>query len=185
MIYPIVAYGDPVLRKKAVDIEKGSVEIKELVNDMFETMYNAHGVGLAGPQIGKPLRIFVVDASAMEDEGVQNFKKVFVNPVMIEENGTEWPFEEGCLSIPDIRQEVNRKPSLKIRYFDENWEEHEEVFDGLKARIIQHEYDHIEGILFTDHLSPFKKRLLKSKLANISKGNVNVEYRMAFPVKKK
>ena len=185
MIYPIVAYGDPVLRKKAVEIEKGSIEINELANDMFETMYNANGVGLAGPQIGKPIRIFVVDASPMEDESMQDFKKVFVNPVMLEENGIEWSFEEGCLSIPDIRQEVNRKPQLKIRYFDENWEEHEEVFDGLKARIIQHEYDHIEGVLFTDHLSPFKKRLLKSKLANISKGNINVEYRMAFPVKKR
>ncbi|MCG8320761.1 MAG: peptide deformylase [Cytophagales bacterium] len=185
MIYPIVAYGDPVLRKKAVEIEKGSIEINELANDMFETMYNANGVGLAGPQIGKPIRIFVVDASPMEDESMQDFKKVFVNPVMLEESGIEWSFEEGCLSIPDIRQEVNRKPQLKIRYFDENWEEHEEVFDGLKARIIQHEYDHIEGVLFTDHLSPFKKRLLKSKLANISKGNINVEYRMAFPVKKR
>ena len=185
MIYPIVAYGDPVLRKKAIEIEKGSIEINELANDMFETMYNANGVGLAGPQIGKPIRIFVVDASPMEDESMQDFKKVFVNPVMLEESGIEWSFEEGCLSIPDIRQEVNRKPQLKIRYFDENWEEHEEVFDGLKARIIQHEYDHIEGVLFTDHLSPFKKRLLKSKLANISKGNINVEYRMAFPVKKR
>ena len=185
MIYPIVAYGDPVLRKKAVEIEKGSIEINELANDMFETMYNANGVGLAGPQIGKPIRIFVVDASPMEDESMQDFKKGFVNPVMLEESGIEWSFEEGCLSIPDIRQEVNRKPQLKIRYFDENWEEHEEVFDGLKARIIQHEYDHIEGVLFTDHLSPFKKRLLKSKLANISKGNINVEYRMAFPVKKR
>ncbi len=185
MIYPIVAYGDPVLRKKAVDIEKGSIEITRLVNDMFETMYNAHGVGLAGPQIGKSLRIFVVDGTPMEEEDMQDFKKTFINPVMIEENGTEWPFEEGCLSIPDIRQEINRKPQVRIRYFDEKWEEHEEVFDGVKARIIQHEYDHIEGVLFTDHLSPFKKRLLKSKLTNISKGNVNVEYRMAFPSKKK
>ncbi|MDN5214555.1 peptide deformylase [Fulvivirgaceae bacterium BMA12] len=185
MIYPIVAYGDPVLRKRAVDIEKGSIEITQLVNDMFETMYNAHGVGLAGPQIGKSLRIFVVDGTPMEEENMQDFKKTFINPVMIEENGNEWPFEEGCLSIPDIRQEINRKPQVKIRYLDENWEEHEEVFDGVKARIIQHEYDHIEGVLFTDHLSPFKKRLLKSKLTNISKGNVNVEYRMAFPTRKK
>ena len=185
MIYPIVAYGDPVLRKKAVEIEKGSIDIQELTRDMFETMYHAHGVGLAGPQIGKSIRIFVVDATPMENESVQDFKQVFVNPVMLEEDGTEWAFEEGCLSIPEIRQEVNRKPRLRLRYFDENWQEHEEEFDGLKARIIQHEYDHIEGVLFTDHLSPFKKRLLKSKLANISKGQVNVEYRMAFPVKKK
>ena len=185
MIYPIVAYGDPVLRQKAVEIEKGSIDIQELARDMFETMYHAHGVGLAGPQIGKSIRIFVVDATPMEEESVQDFKQVFVNPVMLEENGTEWAFEEGCLSIPEIRQEVNRKPRLRLRYFDENWQEHENEFDGLKARIIQHEYDHIEGVLFTDHLSPFKKRLLKSKLANISKGQVNVEYRMAFPVKKK
>lgn len=185
MIYPIVAYGDPVLRKKAVEIEKGSIDIQELARDMFETMYHAHGVGLAGPQIGKSIRIFVVDATPMENESVQDFKQVFVNPVMLEEDGTEWAFEEGCLSIPEIRQEVNRKPRLRLRYFDENWQEYEEEFDGLKARIIQHEYDHIEGVLFTDHLSPFKKRLLKSKLANISKGQVNVEYRMAFPVKKK
>lgn len=185
MIYPIVAYGDPVLRKKAVEIEKGSIDIQELARDMFETMYHAHGVGLAGPQIGKSIRIFVVDATPMENESVQDFKQVFVNPVMLEEDGIEWAFEEGCLSIPEIRQEVNRKPRLRLRYFDENWQEHEEEFDGLKARIIQHEYDHIEGVLFTDHLSPFKKRLLKSKLANISKGQINVEYRMAFPVKKK
>ena len=157
MIYPIVAYGDPVLRKKAVEIEKGSIDIQELARDMFETMYHAHGVGLAGPQIGKSIRIFVVDATPMENESVQDFKQVFVNPVMLEEDGTEWAFEEGCLSIPEIRQEVNRKPRLRLRYFDENWQEHEEEFDGLKARIIQHEYDHIEGVLFTDHLSPFKK----------------------------
>ncbi len=185
MIYPIVAYGDPVLRKKAKEIEKGSIDIVKLCDDMFETMYNANGVGLAGPQIGLDLRIFVVDGTPMDDEPMEGFKKVFINPIILEEQGEKWPFEEGCLSIPDIRSEVSRQPELTIKYVDENWEEHEEQFKGLKARIIQHEYDHIEGILFTDHLSPFKKRLLKGKLANISKGNISVDYRMAFPNKKR
>ncbi len=185
MIYPIIAYGDPVLRKKAVEIEKGKIDIKALSDDMFETMYNASGVGLAGPQIGKSLRIFVVDGSPMGEEETEGFKIVFINPIIVIEEGAEWPFEEGCLSIPDIRYEISRKPKLTIRYFDENWEEHENTFEGIQARIIQHEYDHIDGVLFTDHLTPFKKRLLKGKLANISKGNVKVDYRMAFPNKKK
>ncbi|MDN5201850.1 peptide deformylase [Fulvivirgaceae bacterium BMA10] len=184
MIYPIVAYGDPVLKKKAVDIEQGSINLEELVQDMFETMYNAQGVGLAAPQIGKSIRVFVVDGKPMDDDNMDNFKKVFVNPRILEEDGDDWPFEEGCLSIPDVRQEILRQPKLKIKYFDEQWNEYEEVYEGLKARIIQHEYDHIEGVLFTDHLSPFKKRLLKGKLANISKGNVKVEYAMRFPDKK-
>ena len=185
MIYPIVAYGDPVLRKRAKEIEPESIDIKTLSEDMFETMYQANGVGLAAPQIGKSIRIFVVDGSPMEEENLEDFKKVFINPVMIEELGDDWSFEEGCLSIPDIRSEVNRRDTLKIRYLDENWVPHEEQFSGMKARIIQHEYDHLEGVLFTDHLSPFKKRLLKGKLANISKGNINVDYRMVFPDRKK
>lgn len=185
MIYPIVAYGDPILRKKAREIVKGSIDVVKLSEDMFETMYNAKGVGLAGPQIGEDLRIFIVDGTPMEDEPMDGFKKVFVNPEIIDEIGDEWLFEEGCLSIPDIRSEINRQPRLKIKYFDENWKAYEEEYDGFKARIIQHEYDHIEGILFTDHLTPFKKRLLKAKLANISKGNITVNYRMAFPIKKR
>lgn len=183
MIYPIVAYGDPVLKKKARDIEKDELDVKELSEDMFETMYHAKGVGLAGPQIGKSLRIFVIDGEPMDEEELVGFKKVFINPQIIEESGKDWAFEEGCLSIPNIRENVNRNDTLKIHYFDENWNEHTDEFDGLKARIIQHEYDHIEGILFTDHLSGFKKRLLKGKLNNISKGKVSVDYKMKFPVK--
>ena len=183
MIYPIVVYGDPVLKKKAQNIEEGSVDVKALSEDMFETMYAASGIGLAAPQIGKSIRMFVVDGTALEDEeeDMEGFKKVFVNPEILEETGEEWAFEEGCLSIPNIREEVSRNEKLRIRYFDENWEAHEEEFDGMKARIIQHEYDHIEGILFTDHISPFKKRLLKGKLLNISKGKVKAGYRLAIP----
>ena len=183
MIYPIVAYGNPVLKKKAEDIEKESIDVKKLSEDMFETMYNAGGVGLAAPQIGKSIRMFVIDGEPMDEENLVGFKKVFINPIILEEIGSPWKFEEGCLSIPGIREEIARNEKLKIRYFDENWEEHEEEFDGLKARIIQHEYDHIEGVLFIDYLTAFKKRLLKSKLLNISKGNVDAEYKMAFPVK--
>jgi len=185
MIYPIVAYGDPVLKHKAEEIEKGSLDIKKLAEDMFETMYQAKGVGLAAPQIGMSLRLFVVDGEPMEKESLVGFKKVFVNPEIINEEGEAWAFEEGCLSIPGIREDVNRPPALKMKYFDENWEIHEDIFVGLQARIIQHEYDHIEGILFTDHLSGFKKRLLKGKLANVSKGNVDVEYLMQFPQRPK
>lgn len=185
MIYPIVAYGTPILKKKAKDIEKdGDVDVTKLVEDMFETMYVANGVGLAGPQVGKNLRIFVVDAEAMDEENLKGFKKAFINPEMIEEEGEEWAFEEGCLSIPGIRENVTRHDTIRLKYFDENWEEHEETFDGFKARVIQHEYDHIEGILFTDHLSSLKKRILKGKLNNISKGKVEHDYRMKFPVKK-
>lgn len=187
MIYPIVAYGDPVLRQRAKDIEPGTLDVKELAADMFETMYAANGVGLAGPQIGKSLRIFVVDGEEMEIDGedMTGFKKVFINPEIVEEAGDDWPFEEGCLSIPNIREDVERAEEVTIHYFDEDWNEHEDTFDGVKARVIQHEYDHIEGILFTDHISPFKKRLLKGRLANISKGDVRVDYKMTFPAVKK
>ncbi|WP_026210261.1 peptide deformylase [Flexithrix dorotheae] len=185
MIYPIYAYGSPVLKKEARDIEKdGDVDVKQLAEDMFETMYAASGVGLAGPQIGLDLRIFVVDAEPMDEENLQGFKKVFINAQILEETGDDWGFEEGCLSIPNIREEVIRPEKVKINYFDENWEEHTEEFDGLAARVIQHEYDHIDGILFTDHLSAFKKRLLKGKLVNISKGKVKHDYKMKFPVRK-
>ena len=186
MIYPIYAYGYPVLKKKAVDIEKdGDIDVKQLAEDMFETMYAASGVGLAAPQIGKSIRMFVVDADAMDPENLQGFKKVFINPEMLEEDGEEWAFEEGCLSIPKIREEVERPERIKIKYFDENWEEHTDVFEGVAARVIQHEYDHIEGILFTDYLSGFKKRLLKGKLTSISKGKVEHDYKMKFPNAKK
>lgn len=183
MIYPIVVYGDPVLKRKTQDIEKGTIDVKELSEDMFETMKSAHGIGLAAPQIGKSLRMFIVDGRPLEEDDMMDFVKVFVNPHIIDESGDKWNFEEGCLSIPGIREPISRLPKIKIQYFDENWEEHEDEFDGMKARIIQHEYDHIEGILFTDHLTPFKRRLLKGKLTNISKGKCDTEYRIKAPLK--
>lgn len=188
MIYPIVAYGDPVLRKVARDIEPESLDIKKLVDDMFETMYAASGVGLAGPQVGLDLRIFVVDGTPMYDEeeenpdlSVKDFKKVFINAYILEENGEKWPFEEGCLSIPGIRADVYRPEKVTIQYQDANFQEFTETYEGLAARIIQHEYDHIEGVLFTDHLAPLKKQMLKKRLTNITKGVVDAEYRMKFP----
>jgi len=187
MILPIVAYGDPVLRKEGKEIEKNDTSIPQLIENMFETMYNAQGVGLAAPQIGKSLRLFVIDGGPLleddEQETDKDFKKVFINPEILEEKGDEWAFEEGCLSIPSIREDVYRFDQLTIRYFDENWEEHTETYEGLKARIIQHEYDHIEGVLFTDYLPPLKKRLLKRKLDNVSKGKIDMRYKMKFPKK--
>lgn len=184
MIYPIVVYGDPVLKKKAQDINKGEIDVKALSQDMFETMESASGIGLAAPQIGKSIRMFVVDGTPIEDEEMEGFRKVFINPQMIEETGEPWAFEEGCLSIPNIREDVSRKENIKIKYYDEDWNLHEEEYDGMKARIIQHEYDHIEGILFTDYLTPLKKRMLKGKLTNITKGKMKVDYRVAVPAKK-
>jgi peptide deformylase len=178
MIYPIVMYGDSVLRKKAMDIEQGT-DLSALIQDMFETMYAAKGIGLAAPQIGKSIRLFIVDGSPLDEEpDMENFKKAFINPQIVSESGQPWPFEEGCLSIPNIREEVMRKEKLKIRYFDERWKQQEEEFEGMKARIIQHEYDHIEGKLFIDYLAPLKKRMLKGKLNDISKGEIDTEYRI-------
>jgi peptide deformylase len=177
-------YGDPVLRQRAKDIDTGT-DIKQLVEDMFETLEAANGIGLAAPQIGKPIRLFVVDGTGIEDEpGMEDFRKVFVNAEVIEEAGTPWEFEEGCLSIPNIRERISRKEQLRIRYFDENWNAFEETFDGMKARIIQHEYDHIEGKMFVDYLTPLKKRLLKGKLSDISKGKVETEYRITAPLRR-
>ncbi|WP_295834338.1 peptide deformylase [uncultured Winogradskyella sp.] len=194
MILPIVAYGDPVLKKKAVEIDKDYPKLEALIANMYETMYGASGVGLAAPQIGLAIRIFLVDASPFaededlsEDEKAQlkDFKKTFINPVILEEEGDEWVFNEGCLSIPDVREDVFRQPKIKIQYQDEFFNTNVEEYDGLIARIIQHEYDHIEGVLFTDKLSSFKKRLLKGKLQNISKGKIRVDYRMRFPAMSK
>ncbi len=188
MKFPIVAYGDPVLRRKATSIEPAEYpHIKQLVDDMFETMYAAHGVGLAAPQVGLSMRLFVIDAAVFaEDEpSLKNFKKVFINACILEETGEEWAFNEGCLSIPDVREDVMRKPVVKISYYNENWKHHEETFSGMAARIIQHEYDHIEGKLFTDKLSPLRRRLLEKKLNDISRGIVDVEYKMKFPAVKK
>ncbi len=182
MIYPIVVYGDSVLIMRARVIKQGEIDVIQLAADMYETMEQADGIGLAAPQIGKSIRMFVIDAHKLEDPEIGDFKQIFINPQIIAEDGDEWAFEEGCLSIPEIREEISRPEKLKIKYVDENWQPHEETYDGLKARIIQHEYDHIEGVLFTDHLSPFKKRLLKGKLQNISKGKVQPHYRIKAPL---
>jgi len=188
MKYPIIAYGDPVLRKKATAIEPDEYpNIKELVDNMFETMYAAHGVGLAAPQVGLSMRLFVIDATPFDDDdaSLKDFKKVFINAEMLDETGEEWAFNEGCLSIPDIREDVYRCPVIKLSYYDESWKHHEATFKGMAARVIQHEYDHIEGKLFTDKLSPLRKRLIEKKLNDISKGIVDVEYKMKFPAVKK
>ncbi len=186
MILPVVAIGDPVLKKVAEKIDKNYEGLSKLIEDMFETMYNASGVGLAAPQIGKSIRLFVIDATPFaddEEEGTEmlkGFKKVFINAEISNEKGEEWGFNEGCLSIPGIREEVFRKEKLTIKYWDENFKEHKESYDGYAARIIQHEYDHIEGKLFTDLISPLRKRLLKRKLEEISRGDVDVSYKMKF-----
>lgn len=194
MILPILAYGDPILKKKAKEIDPDFPSLSELLDNMWETMYAANGVGLAAPQIGESIRLFIVDAapfaeddslSEKEQEFLKNFKKTFINPQITHENGDEWGFNEGCLSIPDIREDVFRKPEISMEYYDENFQKHQAQFSGLAARVIQHEYDHIEGILFTDKLSGLKKRLIKRKLENISKGNVSIDYRMRFPRLKK
>lgn len=183
MILPIIAYGDPVLKKEAEEIDQDYPFLEELIANMFETMDNAEGVGLAAPQVGKSIRLFVVDASAFSDEEpeLEGFRKVFINPIIVEEEGEKWAFNEGCLSIPGIREDVSRCPNITIEYLDENFNLVEEKYSGLVARIIQHEYDHVEGLLFTDYLSPLKRTLIKSKLNNIAKGNVKVNYRMKFP----
>ena len=194
MILPVVAYGDPVLRKVCQNIDKDYPNLETLIANMRETMYNASGVGLAAPQIGKAIRLFVIDASPFADDedisekdrtALKDFNKVFINAQILEEEGDEWVFNEGCLSIPDVREDVFRQPKIKIEYQDENFDKHTEVLDGLAARVFQHEYDHIEGILFTDKLSSLKKRLIKKKLENISKGKIRADYRMRFPNLKK
>lgn len=194
MILPIVAYGDPVLRKVGKEIDKDYPQLEKLIVDMKETMYNAQGVGLAAPQIGKDIRLFLIDASPFADDEdlaeedrkvLKNFNRVFINAKIIKEEGDEWAFNEGCLSIPDVREDVFRQETITIEYQDENFEKHTEVLSGLAARVFQHEYDHIDGILFTDKLSSLKKRLIKKKLENISKGKINAGYRMRFPNAKK
>lgn len=185
MILPIVAYGDSVLKRVSADIEKSHPDLKKLIEDMFETMYAANGVGLAAPQIGKNIRLFIADGTQIETLKDSGFKKVFINAEILEEDGEEWTYNEGCLSIPGIREDVLRLPKIKIQYVDENFTEFIQEFDGIQARIIQHEYDHIEGILFVDHLSALKKQLIRGKLQNISKGKTDAEYRMKFPVGKR
>ncbi len=192
MKFPILAYGHPLLRKKARNITPDMPGLQQLIDDMFEAMYESNGVGLAAPQIGKSIRLFVIDAEPFADLDEEmttaqkeklKGQKVFINAQILEENGKEWDFTEGCLSIPGINEDVSRREKIKISYYDRNFNHHTEEIDGILARVIQHEYDHLEGILFTDHLSSFKKRLLKRKLTNISKGKVNVNYRMKFASK--
>ena len=187
MKMPIVAYGDPVLKKIAEDINQEYPQLPALIENMFDTMYAASGVGLAAPQIGLPIRLFIIDANPFfEDQAeTKTLKKVFINPKISEEKGEKWTFNEGCLSIPDIREDVSRHPLISISYYDEDFNYFEDTFDGLMARVIQHEYDHIEGKLFVDRISPLRKTMLKSRLDSISKGLVKVDYKMRFPFLKK
>jgi len=190
MILPIIAYGSSVLRKECEEIDASYPELTKLIANMFATMENANGIGLAAPQIGLGVRLFIIDSTPLtEDEenktAVEAVRKVFINPEIMEEEGKEWKFNEGCLSIPEIREDVYRKPDIAITYFDENFQYHEDKFSGIVARIIQHEYDHIEGTLFVDYLSPLKKRLLKRKLTEIAEGKISVDYKMKFPNLKK
>lgn len=194
MIRPIVAYGSPVLKKKAENISEEYPNLSKLIEDMWETMYASNGVGLAAPQIGLSLRIFIVDSAPFASDNeldqdevkiLESFKKVFINPKMIREEGDSWSFNEGCLSIPEVREDINRKEQITIQYRDEKFKLHTDVLNGLTARVVQHEYDHIEGVLFTDHLSSLKRRLIKNKLSIISKGLIKVDYSMKFPNKSK
>ena len=182
MILPIYAYGQKVLKKRASDIDDSYEELSTLIENMWATMYNAKGVGLAAPQIGRSIRLFLVDTVQMEEEEseVSGIKKIFINPEIISESGEEKSYEEGCLSIPDIRGDVKRLSEVSIVYYDENFEKHEESYEGINARVIQHEYDHVEGKLFTEMLPPLRKQLVKRKLENIKKGKVKVDYRMRF-----
>lgn len=187
MTFPILAYGHPTLRKKAEEITRDYPGLDELIESMFESMHVSNGVGLAAPQINKSIRLFLVDATPYKDEIKIDgpLKFVFINPQIVEEVGEVWPFTEGCLSVPGINEDVFRPSHVKITYYDQNWDYHEKVFDGLIARIIQHEYDHLEGVIFTDRLSPLKKTLIRGKLMDISKGKVSTDYKMIYPPQRK
>jgi peptide deformylase len=185
MVLPVTAYGHPILRKVAEEIDENYPDLDQFISDMFETMYATDGIGLAAPQVNRSIRIFIVDGTPYADKmpEMADFKKVFINPIIIEETGKEVTMDEGCLSIPGIREDVNRQPDLIIEYYDENWNLKEENYTGFQARIIQHEYDHLEGILFTDKISPLRKTLIRGKLKDISKGKTDAQYRMIFPKK--
>jgi len=187
MILPITAYGHPTLRRVAKEIDKDYPGLQELVDNMFETMYATSGVGLAAPQVNLSICLLVMDATPYteEDKQAKDFKRVLINPKIIEEKGEEWMFNEGCLSVPDIREDVMRKPEIRIQYYNENWEYFDEKYTSVMARIIQHEYDHLEGVLFVDRVSNLRKVLLKRRLQDISKGNIDIKYKMIFPLKKK
>jgi peptide deformylase len=187
MIYPIVVYGHPVLKKVAADIDRDYPGLDKLIEDLFETMYHAEGLGLAAPQIGKSVRIFVIDGEPVaEDEPLlADFKKVFINARIVEKDGDQVPMNEGCLSIPNIREEVKRESHIRIQYYDEKWEYHDEVYDGYRARIIQHEYDHLDGKLFVEKINPLRKQLLKGKLADITKGKFEADYKTIIYTQRK
>ncbi|MFT6149046.1 MAG: peptide deformylase [Saprospiraceae bacterium] len=182
MVLPIYAYGQPVLKKETEDITKDYPNLQKLIDNMFETMYHAEGVGLAAPQIGLGIRLFIMDTVQIQDEGQEGLgiKKVFINATILEEKGEEWIYEEGCLSIPKITGDVERQPRILIEYYDENFKLHEEWHDDMNARVIQHEYDHVDGILFLEHLKPLKKRMLKRKLESLKKGDTEADYKMVF-----
>ncbi len=185
MILPIYAYGQPVLKKVAAEIGPDFPGLTELIANMWETMYHADGVGLAAPQIGQAIRLFVIDSEQIERDEKKNeeepgFKRVFINARKVEETGEPWAYEEGCLSIPRIRGDVDRPPAIRLRWQDENFDTHEQTFTGINARVIQHEYDHIEGVLFTERLKPLKKRLIQRKLDDIRVGKINTDYKMKF-----
>lgn len=187
MILPIVAYGHPTLRKIAAEIESGHPGLDKLIENMFETMCQSEGVGLAAPQVNQSIRLFIVDASPYEKDRpeLKGFKKVFINPHIVEVTGEEWSFNEGCLSVPEIREDVMRKPRIRIQYQDKDFNAYDEIYEGIPSRIIQHEYDHLEATLFVDRISPLRKMLLKRRLKDISTGNIEVAYKMIFPGKKK
>lgn len=185
MILPVYVYGDPVLRKVAEPIGPDYPNLKEVLENLWETMYHADGVGLAAPQVGLSIRVFVIDASAgaEEEPALKDFKKTFINPVLLQRGGEPWVMEEGCLSLPEIREDVSRPEMVKIRYQDENFQEFEEEYNGFVARVIQHEYDHLEGVLFIDFLSSLRRKLLRGRLANISLGKVQPHYKIKVPRK--
>ena len=187
MIYPITAYGHPVLRKRAIEIEKDYPELNSVIENMYETMYESNGVGLAAPQVNLSIRLFIVDISPYKEEQAQadGFKKIFINPEIIEETGEEWEFQESCLSVPTLAEYVSRKSEILIKYYDENFELHEEKYEGMIARVLQHEYDHLNGILYVDRINSFKKVLIRKKLTEIANGNVSTSYRMIFGKKKR
>lgn len=183
MIYPVTVFGDPILRKKAIPITKDFQDLKGFVQNMFDTMYSSDGVGLAAPQVGQAIRIFVLDTTAAEEDELPGIKQAFINPEILKKSGDEWVMNEGCLSLPEIREDVLRPETVRIKYLDEDFNEHDETYNGFSSRVIQHEYDHLDGIMFVDYLNPLKRRILKSKLIAISKGKVIPKYRIKIPGK--
>jgi len=182
MILPVFAFGQPILKKKAIDIDNNFPELNGLITDMWETMYSAHGVGIAAPQVGLSIRLFIIDSVQImeKDNTSEGIKKVFINAKIIEESGDLWAYEEGCLSIPNITGDVERQQKVRIQYLDENFIKHDEIYEGINARVIQHEYDHLEGVLFVEKLKPLKKKLIQRKLNEIKAGQATADYKIKF-----